>query len=291
MSIEVTVKQKFLGGKTMPLEVILGDQLHCGNYEYDCLQVDECGETEFIAYHPEHIGRGFSVVWNPNEKKSLALRLPQPSTVQELRDFYAAVKRVADYWGGRLIVDGNPMPTDAFMAGFENMVRFNERLIKQISQQVLDGEYETLMLYSAMWPLVMGKEEAAAFLADSACYSAWLHEKQSQSVRYVSPHFYRDAQGFFAQYIFVGGMNCIFPQKPTVPLGVLDPDSGKPLECSCWRVLLKAEDEKEALGELEYSDFLHRIPKNKIERYDGGHVYIYEMSKAEIEELLGRSGT
>lgn len=106
--------------------------------------------------------------------------MPQPSALQELHDFYAAVKRIADYWGGRLTVDGKRMHIDEFMAGFDDMVQFNDRLIKHISQEVFNGEHETLMLHSAMWPLAMGKEEAAAFLDDSGRYSAWLHEKQSQ---------------------------------------------------------------------------------------------------------------
>ena len=286
MSIEVTVRQKCFGKTAMPLEVILGDQLHYGNYSYECLKVGERSETEFIAYHPEHIGRGFSVVWNPNERKTVELRLPQPSALQELHDFYAAVKRIADYWGGRLTIDGKRMHIDEFMAGFDDMVQFNDRLIKHISQEVFNGEHETLMLHSAMWPLAMGKEEAAAFLDDSGRYSAWLHEKQSRPMRYASPRFYRDDKGIFAEYVFTSGMSYIFSQEPRVPLGVLDPDSGKALKCSCWRVLLKAEDEKEVFGEMEYSDFLYKVPKNKMERYDGEHICISEMSEEEIKSFL-----
>lgn len=68
-------------------------------------------------------------------------------------------------------------------------------------------------------------------------------------------------------------------------MGVLDPDSGKALKCSCWRVLLKAEDEKEVFGELEYSDFLYKVPKNKIERYDGEHICISEVSRRGDKEF------
>ena len=80
MAIDILIKQKWFGNKTMPLEVILGDDLHYGNFINDQLTVGELGESEFIASNPECIGRGFSVTWNPTEKKSINLRLPLPST-------------------------------------------------------------------------------------------------------------------------------------------------------------------------------------------------------------------
>ncbi|MBO4971931.1 MAG: hypothetical protein J6D45_03885, partial [Clostridia bacterium] len=98
MSIDVLIKQRLFGNKTMPLQVILGEHLHYGNFVKDQLNVGELGETEFIAYNPKSIGRGFSVVWNPKEKKAIALRLPQPSTTQELKDFYDAIERMVNHW-------------------------------------------------------------------------------------------------------------------------------------------------------------------------------------------------
>ena len=164
MAIDVLIKQKLFGSKTMPLEVILGEKLHYGNFVSDQLNVGELGDTEFIAYNPESIGRGFSVVWNPKEKKTIVLRLPQPSTTQELKDFYAAIERMVKHWDGKLIVDGNRVSLPDFLSAFDNMVDFNHKIIKQFSQQVLDGEHDTLTLYSTMWPLAIGKEEATLFM-------------------------------------------------------------------------------------------------------------------------------
>ena len=163
MSIDVVIKQKLFGRKTMPLEVILGSELRYGNFVNDRLNAGELGESEFVAYHPGHIGQGFSVVWTPGEKKSIALRLPQPSTAQELADFYAAVERMASYWDARLIADGRRIGLSGFLAGLKDMVAFNDQIIRRLSRQVLDGAQDNLILYSVMWPLTMGREEAAAF--------------------------------------------------------------------------------------------------------------------------------
>lgn len=43
------------GSKAIPLDVILGEKLHYGNFVSYQLNVGELGDTEFIAYNPESI--------------------------------------------------------------------------------------------------------------------------------------------------------------------------------------------------------------------------------------------
>ena len=282
MSIDVLIKQRLFGNKTMPLEVILGEHLHYGNFVNDQLNVGELGETEFIAYNPESIGRGFSVVWNPNEKKTIALRLPQPSTTSELKDFYAAVERMVSYWDGKLIVDGSRVSLPDFMSAYDNMDDFNNKIIQQFSQQVLNGEHDTLTLYSTMWPLTIGKEEATMFMENPNYYAEWLHEKQSINVHFACPAFYIGDNGIFARYILTNNLPAVFPYQPTVPLGTTDPATGKQLECKEWLILLGVEGEKEPLCEMESSKFLSLIPENKKSKYVGNHFLLDEMTEEEI---------
>ena len=285
MAIDVIIKQKLFGSKTMPLEVILGDNLHYGNFVNDKLNEGELGESEFIAYNPQSIGRGFSVIWNPLEKKTITLRLPQPSTTQELKDFYAAIERMVKHWDAKLIVDGNRLRLDAFMTSLQDMLEFNDKIIKQFSQQVLDGEHDTLTLYSTMWPLSIGKEEASMFLNNTDSYAEWLHEKQSMDVYFASPHFYVGDNGIFARFHLMNNLPAIFPNQPTVPFGATDPQTGKQLECNQWVILLGIEGEDEPLCEMEYSKFLSIIPDNKKSRYDGNHFLLSELTEDEIRNI------
>lgn len=282
MSIDVLIKQRLFGNKTMPLQVILGEHLHYGNFVKDQLNVGELGETEFIAYNPKSIGRGFSVVWNPKEKKAIALRLPQPSTTQELKDFYDAIERMVNHWHGNLVVDGRRVSLPDFLSNFENMVNFNNKILNRFSQQVLDGESDKLTLYSTMWPLTIGKEEATMFMENPNYYAEWLHEKQSMNVYFASPAFYIGDNGIFARYILTNNLPAVFPYHPTVPLGTTDPATGKQLECKEWLILLGVEGEKEPLCEMEYSKFLSLIPENKKSKYDGNHFLLDEMTEEEI---------
>lgn len=67
---------------------------------------------------------------------------------------------------------------------------------------------------------------------------------------------------------------------------MIDPSTGRNLQCSNWKVLLKIKGEEEPVGEVEYAEFLRRVPENKIVRYDGNKVQILKMKKEEIRELL-----
>ena len=80
MSIEVTIRQTGLFKKTLPLSVILGDELQYGRLVGERLEPGVLAPDWFIAYNPQHIGRGFSVDWLKSEKKQVYLRLPMPST-------------------------------------------------------------------------------------------------------------------------------------------------------------------------------------------------------------------
>ena len=285
MAIDILIKQKLFGNKTMPLEVILGEDLHYGTYETDRMNIGELGENEFIAYNPRRIGRGFSVIWNPAENKSIALRLPMPSTATELKDFYLCVERMMNYWGGKLIVDGNKTSLEAFMAGLDEMIAFNERTLKDIASRVIRGEHDTLTLYSAMWPLDMGKEEAEKFLTGTKSYEEWLHEKQDADVYFPSPALFMGEKGVFGRYILLSDTPTVLPYKPTVPYSAVNPETGKTLECEKWVVLVGIRGEREPLCEMEYSVLLKKLPKEKISRFDGKHFLLAELTQEETKNI------
>ena len=286
MAIDVVIKQKLFGGKIMPLEVILGERLHYGNFVNDQLNVGELGESEFIAYHPECIGRGFSVIWNPQEKRKIILRLPMPSTTHELEDFYAAIERMAKHWDAKLIVDGNRMCLPDFLASFDDMVAFNNNAIKTFFTQTLE-ENHTLSIYSAMWPLSIGKEEVELFVENPDYYAQWLHEKQSIDAYFASPRFSEGENGICGRYILTNDMPAVFPHQPVMPYGATDPATGKALECEDWRVFLVIDGEKKPLCEVEYTKFLDLIPEHKKTKYDASRFLMAALTEEELRTIAG----
>ncbi len=289
MSLEVVIKQKLFGRKPMPLEVILGEDLYYGNYENDHLSVGEMGEEEILVYNPNRIGRGFSIVWTPEEKKAVTLRLLQPTTTRELQDFYAAVERMAKHWeGSSLEVEGQKQSLEVFLDSYREMMEFNLKALKDFAGQVLDGTYNTLSLYAAKWPMSMGQEEATLFLHNPHLFEEWLHEKQSLDACYESPQFFNLDNQLVGMFFLSDWTSLIYPDVPAVPPGVLDPRTGKRLQCDKWQVTMIIGSEPEVLGQLEYSDFLRLLPAEKKSKYDGGHFLLAQLTEDEIRTMANK---
>ncbi len=287
MSIDISIKQKGLFKKTMPLAVILGKELRYGCYE-DALRLEtgKLGEKEFIAYHPAHIARGFSVVWNPQEKEQITLRALTPSTPEELKDFYDAVKRMTDYWKCTLEVDGNPMKPDDFQKGFADMLAFDRRVLKDIAQRTISGENGDQTLFSAFWPLVMGKPEAERSLQDPSAYTVCLHEKQSVDAYYAKPSFFRTESGILGKYALTEGTRSIFPIKPYVPFGICDPETNQALQCEQYTIFLYSITRQQPVGIADYHRIMESIDPSKLSRYDANHLLIEGLSLEEMEKIL-----
>lgn len=284
MAIDVVIKQKLLGGKTMPLEVILGKHLQYGNFVNDQLNVGELGEREFVAYDPNCIGRGFSVVWNPQEKRRIVLRLPMPSTAVELRGFYDAVARMAEYWDARLTVDGNRIQLADFLAGFGDMVKFNNNAIREFFVQALEEDH-TLSIYSAMWPLSIGREEVTRFAENPDYFTQWLHEKQTVDAYFATPRFYMGDNGVYARYILTNNMPAVLPLHPAVPFGATDPTTGQQLECEDWGMILVIDGEKVPLCEMEYASFLEKLPNHKKTKFDADRFLLDALTEDELRSF------
>ena len=97
MSIDVCIKQKGLFKKTIPLDVIIGDELAFGIND-GLRMVGDDQEGNMIFYNPNSIGRGFHISWDEEEKNELNLRLLNPTTTDEMRSFFNCLRRITDYW-------------------------------------------------------------------------------------------------------------------------------------------------------------------------------------------------
>lgn len=285
MSIDISIKQKGFLKKTMPLEVILGAELHYGKFDGLRLAMDEMDEGEFIAYNPKHIGRGFSVIWNPQEKGCIILRALLPTIPEELSDFYRTVKRITDYWKCDMEVDGTPLSPSEFLAQYNEMLDFNESSAKDVFRCIRSGESSDLSLFCAMWPLNIGLEEAEQFDQEPQTFYKWLHEKQTIDAYYAKPAFYRTEFGIVGRYVLTEDTRSIFPVEPYVPFGFDDPETGKQLKCDVYKVALYSITKDAGIGELEYQEFLERI-EGKAVRYDA-KCFIFEgQTLAEMESML-----
>lgn len=288
MSLNVIITQTAIfNKKILPLEVILGDELGYGSYEDGMTMQEELmGNGDFIAFHPDCPGRGISVFWTEGETKMVDLSLPTPSYKPEIEAFYRMVKRITDFWKCKIEVDGNKTKPDVFQNTLEETIEFNLKTVAHFSEKVLSGELDELTLYGAYHPLILGKKEAAEFKEKPSNYGAWLYQKQNADAGYECPRFYVGDNGVIGRFFFPEATPCIFPKTPFVPFAATDPKTGGRLECSDYAVFLFTNEEKEPVGEIEYTEFLNRLLKEKVEYFDGGHILVKEHSREEILELV-----
>ena len=297
MSIDIVIRQKGLFKKTLPLSVILGDNLACGVYEAGYrLNPGEwrSEDGEILVYDPHHKGRGFSVIWTPTQKKGVVLRALHTTCAYELKAFYAAVARITDYWNCSLEVDGNPMTPAEFQAGFSDMLEANNRYLDLFIEESIDKkQYESITLFSAFWPLEFGAKEAAevrdAPEGAPARFAEWLHEMQSIDTYYAVAG-YMEEDGIIGRFAFTEDCDSLFPVKPTVPFGVTGPD-GKPLVVSRYEVAIFSTTTQSVIATIPYDAFMTSLSPDKVSYYDAMRVRIAPHSLTELKELIAKAGT
>lgn len=296
MSIDITIKQTSLFKKTLPLEVITGNVLAYGEFEFDHLNQNTIGANEIVVYDPSRIARGFSVTWTPAEKKSVSLRLIQPTTKEELRAFYDTVERIAKAWKKvKITVDGARTALSDFLSGFDDMAEFNEKTLKYFCQKVIDEELDTLVLYSALWLLLLDRDKAKMFLDSPESFGDWLHSKQTAADVYNSPMLWGTIENPIGVYAFVGDCRYIMPKSPSIPLGMVFPGGSK-INCNVWKVMLpqKTTDADQIVADYtkyitaDYFRFLDIIPKNRISEYDHDHILIEPFTDQELLLLIDK---
>lgn len=142
------------------------------------------------------------------------------------------------------------------------------------------------MLWSAMWPMDMGRDEAQRFLEAASAFGEWLHEKPSMDVYHAPVQMYRGESGPMGLFVCVDECPTVYPDQPTVPFGLIDENTGKPLVCNDWRVALVPQSEKGAIGEIAFHDFVKKLDSKIISRYDAGHFLMQPLTEGEMRAML-----
>ncbi len=287
MAVDVVIRSGLLHRKPLPLSVILGENLCYGNYVNDNLLVDEMGEGDFVALHPEHIGRGISVTWQEGERREAVLSLPMPSTSRELTELFDMIRRIVKFWHGYVFLDGNPCGILTLEERLEDMIAFNHRAIRDMAERLLgEPEMKQLLLYSAAWPLYIGETEARRFSEDPEAYAGWLHDRQQIDAWHAGAEYSLSTEGVEGCYNYIDGLPAIFRWEPQPPFGAMHPETGEPLQVERWVVTLHVGEWDNEVGTIPYDAFLAALPQEKVHPYDAGGVLVDALSAEEVRALV-----
>lgn len=284
MSIEVSFRQKGMFKKSLPLDVIIGKNLKYGNYDGWRIEPDVLGETEFVAYHPAHIGRGFSVIWKQGEKNKVELRLLTPACDEEVEDFYECIARIGECWKNcEIQVDGVDKSLTECLEGKAHMLDWNRSIIASLGE---DQDQRPLVLFGAFWPISLTAEDRQKVSQSSAAFRDYMHQKQSMDVYYAKPRFYQDEQGVFGAYTCTEETRSIFPTKAELPFW-----ADKSLQVDRWKISLFSITVDDVVGIIDYEQFVQRIPENKKHPYDADHILVEPLELEVLEQIAGLLNT
>lgn len=288
MSIDITLRQTAAKKKVLPMEVILGEELVFGAFDGLRTNPGQVGERNFIAWHPEHIGRGFSVEWQEGEKRRVDLRLPLPSTNEEIKDFYDCAERIATFWNCGVEEDGEKAELSVFLSGLESVQETNDRMIIEMAEQVFMGERDgSMIMPAAIWQLAVGKEEAREFLREPEKFAPWLHSRQVTDAYYAVAQFFDRNGKTVGRFTLPAEVPTILPRIPQVPFGYVDTETGLPLVCEAWEIAFFDPEAGKLFACMEYDSFLDRVDATKCERFDGDCFLADGMPMEELKRVAG----
>lgn len=289
MSLEIKIVQTSLEKKPLPLKVILGADFLYGAYDEGWrLHTGVKNEKDLVCYMPMQLARGIAVKWSEDEVDMVSIRALIPTAAAELRALYEMVYRICEYWQCELLIDDRPMDVEEFFDDFSGILMFNQNSLTNMAKSVINGENDEVTLFAVNWPLVMGKNEAEAFIAEPTYFSKWLHDKQKIDAHFANPAFYRTEDGVIGRYALAEETRCILPIKPYVPYGYDDPETGELIQCENFGMLLYDIKKGENIGDLEYKDFITKVRRHfsaKIKRYDGNHILLEPLTIEDLNKL------
>ena len=293
LSIEVILQQKSLFEKPLPLEVLLGEELQYGSFEGLHLVLGKVNKQGFVAYHKDHLARGIRVTWQEEETKGIKCFLPIPTCEEEIHDLFQMVLRVLKYWTCSITMNGTLMTSNEFKNMEEETVLFNLRTLHEVSKEVLNEEKGILTLSCAMHRLCIGAKEADHFWSGTNTneFRNWMHTLQALPAYVAEPQILSDEEdSFVAVYTIPSGVPLILTSKPELPLNYYDLKTGKPnITITSWNVRYYDPQSESVLGTASYKRFLESLPIEKTHDYDGGHIYVNELTRKELELLASLS--
>lgn len=291
MSVDIEITQKGLFKKALDYNTIIGN-LGYGLYESNRLTEGKIGDDEFIVYDKKRIGRGISVVCRKNEKEKVSLKMLSPTCEEEIDVLYDIVERIASVWKGCMVTQDEEKIDPQNLADLRTQMKeFNKGFLKTL----LEKESEpgsVLALFSAMWQLDMGEEDKAEILSASDPvkeYGEWLHKLQEIDAYYAVPTFYGMENGeIVGMYFITEDTVSTVPVKPSVPFGVQDSQTGKPIEVSQWLVSFYSITNNDIAGRIPYEKFIEYVlPKSR--RFDGSRIIIDGIKQDEMDTILKSS--
>ena len=251
---------------------------------YDCLLIGEDNVS----------GRGFELSYN-NKNKSYAIRIFTPSTREDWLLALEYIKALAKRFNSEIVNERREIYTvdniDKF--DYESDILFG---INSISLKISDREIDKYIIFGINRVVSLdGKMIEKIYSSSNAIdtFSNMVKEIQYLDAYSAHQNFYKnnDDGKIMGGYALTQGVRTILPYEPSVEFE--SSDILKNDDISFWNIGLiiidgDENDEKSyyGVGNLNYNDFIKKLPKNKYKFIDASYIMVEPLSKEEILDLL-----
>ena len=290
MAFTLQIRQKKLFGKTT-LDIPSLAQA-CGfcygsNNDFYILQENEQVGGTAVFYHPEHIGRGIFFNGSKSREGYYEISYNIPTTRSEITDF-ARLAGEIERRLGRVemysVEEERIFTSGELEQGIEDFVAFSR---KSLNQFCGNREFRSHILTLARWPYTLTEDKVALWEActDLSDFERTLHGLQALDVYYAKPRLLQknDTKEIRAFYALTEECESVFPVRVD---GFLNLSELKVTEGFVQFVLYSEQRVLE--GMFPYEQFVEELRGYDVRQFDGDHILIPPMTKAELEDLAGK---
>ena len=302
ISFYVKNKKKFLGyEKVLNVEealTILDKELNTyntGNIDINDLLLSPVSNYQCLLIGEDKVSaRGFELSYD-NKNKDYAVRIFTPSSREDWLLALEYIKALAKKFGSEIINERGEVYTvdniDKF--DYENDILYG---IEVITSNLKSGEAHKYSIFGIDRVVSFNQEMLDKINnSDSPIDTFSNIVKEIQYLDAYSAHqqFYKNNEDYriMGAYTLTQNLRTILPYKPSVEFE--NSDIVKNDEVSCWNIGLVTinGDENDpnsyqVAGNLNYDDFIKKLPINKYKFIDASYIMVEPLSKEEILDLL-----
>ena len=302
ISFYVKNKKKFLGyEKVLNVEealTILDKELNTyntGNIDINDLLLSPVSNYQCLLIGKDKVSaRGFELSYD-NKNKDYAVRIFTPSSREDWLLALEYIKALAKKFGSEIINERGEVYT------VDNIDKFDYKSdilygIEVVSSNLKDKDVEVSSIYGINRIVSFNKEMLDKINnSDSPIDTFSNIVKEIQYLDAYSAHqqFYKNKTDgkIIGAYTLTQNLRTILPYKPSVEFE--NSDIAKNEDISLWNISLVTinGDENDpnsyqVAGNLNYDDFIKKLPINKYKFIDASYIMVEPLSKEEILDLL-----
>ena len=266
------------------LDIDINDLLLSPISNYECLLI---GEDKVSA-------RGFELSYD-NKNKDYAVRIFTPSSREDWLLALEYIKALAKKFGSEIVNESEEIYTA------DNIDKFDYTSdilygIEVITSNIKDEDKKVSSIYGINRVVSFNQEMSDKINnSDSPIdtFSNIIKEIQYLDAYSANQQFYQNNEDhrIIGAYTLTENLRTILPYKPSVEYE--NSNTVKNEEVSFWNIVLvfidgdeNDENSYQVAGEIDYNDFIKKLPINKYKFIDASYIMVEPLSKEEILELV-----